>query len=337
MSILKDIAYLGVIACAALAAAQAPPPASYSITAAGVVPGGQTFVYRNGSKALTITITPAQGATPASKIYSLYDLAAGKNWAWNPDEQPIQCSAGNFQGDWGDPFALTAEVNADIAKGELKPGGAATINGVATDIYSGSDSGATEKVWLDKKDGLVIRAEASMPGGQPMILANVIKVSFAPPPASLLSLPPACAGVKAPPSPQELIADETSDDGANYVSAYTGPGSAKTCQVILHVVDAKTMAPVSHVQVAIDTTYNQNDPNPPHYTYGVGDNGIMTFAGGGLHEITSTVHNGVAVLDNLPSYFNLDVNVVEATRTRQRFGTGLPAMFCSQTGVALGD
>jgi hypothetical protein len=77
------------------------------------------------------------------------------------------------------------------------------------------------------------------------------------------------------------------------------------------VVDAKTITPISNVQVAIDTTYNQNDPNPPHYTYGAGNDGRMTFAGGGLHEITNTVHNGVVVLNNLPSYFNLDVNVVE--------------------------
>jgi len=153
--------------------------------------------------------------------------------------------------------------------------------------------------------------EAAMPGSPMTTVANVTRVSFASPPASLLNLPPSCAGVKAPPTPAELIADETGDDGANFANAFNGPGTDNSCRVTLRVVDAKTMAPIPHVQVAIDTTYNQNDPNPPHYNYGVGANGIMTFSGGGLHEITSTVHNGVVALNNLPSYFNLDVNVIE--------------------------
>jgi hypothetical protein len=311
MPISKITVCLGLIPFAAMAGAQAPSPTVYTVTQAGSIPGAQTTFYRSGSKALIVNFTPVQGATPASKIYSLYDIAAGKNWTWNPEVKEVGCSIGSFSGDWGDPFAASADFLASIAKGEYKSAGTATMNGFATEIYTGSESGASIKVWFDRKDGLLIRAEASMPGGQPMVTTNVTKVSLAPPPMSLLNLPPICAGVKAPPTPEEKFADETGDNGSNYVSAYNGPGSAKTCQVILKAVDAKTMTPIPNVQVAIDTTYNQNDPNPPHYTYGVGNDGRMTFAGGGLHEITNTVHNGVVALNNLPSYFNLDVNVVE--------------------------
>lgn len=311
MPILKITACLGLISCAAIAGAQAPTPTVYTITDAAGDPGTQTTIYRSGSKALRVTFLPAKGATPANKTYSLYDIAAGKNWTWNPEAKEVGCSIGTFSGDWGDPFAETPELLTDISKGQYKSGGTATVNGIATEIYTGSESGANIKLWFDRKDGLIIRVEAGMPGGQPMVSTNITKVSLAPPPMSLLNLPPICAGVKTPPTPAELIADETGDSAANYVSAYTGPGSRNTCQVTLRVVDAKTITPVSNVQVAIDTTYNQDDPNPPHYTYGVGNDGRMSFAGGGLHEITNTVHNGVVVLNNLPSYFNLDVNVVE--------------------------
>lgn len=322
MPILKFLVGLVLLAAgAALAGAQAAPPAVYTITQAGAVPGAQTTIYRSGSKALMVNFTPAQGATPASKTYSLYDLAAGKNWSWNPEVKEVGCSAGTFSGDWGDPFGETAELLADLAKGEYKSAGTATMNGIATEVYTGSEGGATIKIWFDRKDGLIIRAEANMPGSAPMVTANVTKVSFSPPPASLLNLPPICAGVKAPPTPQETFADETGDDGANYVSAYLGPGSKNACQVLLRVVDAKTLAPITHVQAAIDTSYNQDDPNPPHYNFGVGTDGTMTFAGGGLHEITSTMHNGIAVLNNLPPYFNLVVNVVELPGHAS--GTGL--------------
>ncbi|MGP8252696.1 MAG: hypothetical protein ACLQHF_11720 [Terracidiphilus sp.] len=312
MPIKKVTVCLGLITCAAIAGAQAPTPTTYTITESGGVPGGQTIFYRSGSKALIANIVPAQGATPASKTYSLYDIAAGKNWAWNPDVKPIQCSAGTFQGDWGDPFAATSEVNTDIAKGVFKSGGPANINGMATVLYSGTQGGALERIWFDKKDDLVVRVDATLPGGgQPVILVNVTKVSFAPPPASLFVLPPSCAGVKAPPTPSELIADETGDNGANYEIGTTGPGSKNSCSVVLRVVEAKTFKPITHIQVAIDTQYNQDDPNPPHYVFGVRNDGTSTYAGGHVREITNAVHNGTVSLGTPPPYFMLDVNVIQ--------------------------
>jgi len=307
MSNSKITMYLGLVICATIAGAQAPSPTIYTITEAGAVPGGQTIVYRNGSKALMISMMPAQGTTPAFKTYSLYDIAAGKSWSWNPEDKPIQCGAGTYQGDWGDPFSMTTELQQGIAAGKLKSAGTAVINGITTEIYTGSDSGATEKIWFDKKDDLIIRAEASMPGGQSMTLANVNKVSFAPPPASFLALPPSCAGVKAPPTPAELIADETGDDPANYVGN-TGPGSKNSCSVVLRVVSAKTMAPISHIQVVIDTAVFP-DNAPPAYTMGVADDGTTTYSGGHVVEITNRVHNGMVKLGLPPDHFMLGVNV----------------------------
>jgi hypothetical protein len=106
------------------------------------------------------------------------------------------------------------------------------------------------------------------------------------------------------------MAAETGDSGANFVNAIYGPGSKNSCSIVLRVVAAKTMTPINRkFQVAIDTTYNQDSPNPPHYVFGVGNDGTSTYSGGGLHEITNQVHNGMLRIDNPPAYFNLGVNI----------------------------
>ncbi len=302
-----------VLSCfALLAAAPLVPaqsaPTSYTITQAGATPGATTTIYRSGSRAVIENRQPAEGATPAVHILSFYDIAAGKSWSWNPDSKPINCSIGAFSGDWGDPFALTAEVKDGISKGELKPACSETVNGVAAQVYTGVQSGANLKVWLDAKGGLVLRATISASGAAPVTLANITKVSFAAPAAALFALPAACAAQKLPPTQADLIADETGDSAANYVSANFGPGSQNSCSVVLRVVQAKTMTPITHIQVAIDTTYNVD--NPPHYVSGVGRDGTETFSGGGIHEITAQVRNGSVRLGIPPPYFMLDVNTI---------------------------
>jgi hypothetical protein len=157
-----------------------------------------------------------------------------------------------------------------------------------------------------------MRVKIGPAGGPMMTMADIRKVNFAPPPASLFVLPAACASVHPPPTAAELIAAETGDNAANYVNAIYGPGSKNSCSVVLRVVRAGSLAPVTDkFQVAIDTTYNQNDPNPPHYVFGMGANGSVTFSGGGLHEITNQIRNGMVRIDNLPAYFNLSVDLIK--------------------------
>ena len=263
---------LGLLILSALLGAQTPP-ISYTITQNAPTPGSTNTIYRNGSKALTIFISPAQGATPASRTSTLYDLAAGVNYSWNPDDKNVPCSANHFSGDWGDPFGMIGDVTKEIANGDIKPAGSETISGVATQVYAGTSQGAAIKVWLDTKDSLVVRASFGPPGGPMQTMVDITKVSFATPAVSLFALPAVCAGVKPPPTAAELIADETGDDAANYVSAFTGPGSKDSCNVVLRVVKAKTMTPLMPIQVGLDTQYDQNDPNPPHYEFGVADSG----------------------------------------------------------------
>jgi hypothetical protein len=111
------------------------------------------------------------------------------------------------------------------------------------------------------------------------------------------------------------MAAETGDSGDNFVNAMYGPGSKNSCSILIRPVNSGTMAPINRKwQAAIDTTYNQDDPTPPHYEFGVGRDGTSTFSGGGLHEITSQIRNGMLRIDNPPAYFNLSTNFIQPGR-----------------------
>ncbi len=322
MSAPRSLSCLALFALAALLPAQTPPTA-YTITQN--IPDNVTMtVSRNGSQALIDYKYPAKpDGTPASRSLNLYDLKAGVSHTWDPGVTPINCSAGTFKGDWGDPFEATKEITAGIAKGDLKPAGAETVNGIPTEVYTGAASGMNIKAWLDQKDGLVIKSGFGAPGAAMTYMVDIRSVSLAPPPASLFALPPACAGVKPPPTAAELMAAETGDSGANYVSANYGPGSKNSCSIVIRVVAAKTMAPSTRKwQAAIDTTYNQDAPTPPQYEFGTGRDGTSTFKGGGIHEITSQIHNDMLRIDNPPAYFNLALNVIQPGH-----GTGIGLVY----------
>jgi len=307
----KILPCLALAALASLLPAQTPPTA-YTIIQALQGSGTQT-IYRNGMQVVIDTKQPAQSGAPASRFIGYFDLKTGVSHSWDPTSTPINCSAGHFSGDWGDPFSATKEITDAIAKGDLKPAGAETMSGISTKVYTGVQQGMTVKAWFDEKDGLVVKSGFGTPGAALTYMVDIRIVKFAPPPASVFVLPAACAGVKPPPTPAELIADETGDDPSNFVSAGTGPGSKNSCSIVIRVVAAKTMAPVSRRwQAAIDTTFNPDAPSP--YTFGVGDDGTSTFQGGHIHEITSQIHNDMLRIDSPPAYFNLALNVVQPHR-----------------------
>jgi len=297
---------LGLLSLSPLAQAQTPPTAYTISEAMGAPDPGTMTVYRNGDTAVIAVVRPSQSST------TLYDLKAGVTYSWDPKASPIQCGAGRFSGDWGDPFAMTAEVTGGIAKGDLKPAGTETVAGISTQVYAQNSPQGNVKAWLDKKDNLVMRATMTAPGAAPMTMVDIRRVMLAAPDAQLLKLPAACAGVHAAPTPAEVIADETGDSADNYVNAIYGPGSANSCSILVRVVAAKTMTPITNrLQFAIDTTYDQNNPNPPHYEFGMARDGSQNYAGGGVHEITNQAHNGMVKIDNPPAYFNLSVNLMK--------------------------
>jgi hypothetical protein len=311
MSASRFFSGLAILALSLPLIAQTTPTA-YTITQTVSSAGSGAFMttYRSGQHVVTDMFYPAQPGSPAHHDFTFYDLTAGTSHTWDPSTTPPSCSAGTFSGDWGDPFQATTEFREGLKKGDLKPSGVETLRGIPTKVYTGSGQGVNIKVWLDEKNGLVIRAAFGQPGAAMTTMVDITKVSLTPPPATALVVPAYCASVKPPPTAAELIADETGDSAANWVNGIYGPGTKASCSIVLHVVAAKTMAPINRkFQVAIDTTYNQDNPTPPSYTFGVRTDGTSTYSGGGLHEITSQVRNGILRIDNPPAYFNLSVNI----------------------------
>jgi hypothetical protein len=299
---------LGILAISPLLPSQTPPTA-YTITeaVAGGDPGVMLTINRNGAKVLLDTFYPAQGGTAARHALTLFDIAAHASYTWDPVGSPISCSASTSSGDFGDPFGLTDDITKGVASGELKPAGAETVSGIPTKVYVNATPQETVKAWFDQKDGLVIKATVTSGTNPVMTLADIRNVLFAPPAASLFVLPPACASAHPPPTAAELIAAETGDSADNWVSAAT-PGSKDNCTVVVRVVQAKTMAPVTKkFQMAIDTSFKVNSPSP--YTFGVGEDGTATYSGGGVHEVTNFIKNGMLRIPNPPPYFTLSVNI----------------------------
>jgi hypothetical protein len=303
---------MGILAISTLLAAQATVPTVYSITKAGQgTPTSTIVLYRNGDKVVQSTDHPeiAEGS-PGHRAMSLLDLKTGTSYGWDPAITPLECSMGTFKGDWGDPFDMTAELLANIAKGDFKVTGSETLNGIATKVYEHSDAESKVKAWFDEKDGLVIKVMFGPPGGDMQALVDIRKLSLATPPASLFVLPAACASLHRAPTQAEQIAAETGDSADNYVNANYGPGSKNSCSVVVRVVRAGAMTPITRYQAAIDTTYEVN--HPPNYVTGVGTDGMETFSGGGIHEITSQIHNGMLRIEDPPDHFLLDVNLIKA-------------------------
>ena len=270
-------------------------------------------IYRNGSKALLDSQMPASGGSKATHTRALYDLKTHQSLDMDLLDTSAQCGNSSFSGDWGDPFASSADMAGDLAKQNAKQVGTVTMLGFTAKILEVADPSGKIRAWIDTKTGLILKAQRIPASGAPQTIIEVKEVSFAPPPASIFAVPPRCAAAAKtplPPTEAERIAAETGDSAANFVNAIYGPGSKNSCSVLLRVVRAGTMTPiVNRLQVAIDTTYNVD--NPPHYVYGMGADGTQTFSGGGMHEITNQIRNGMVRIDNPPSYFNLGVNLMK--------------------------
>jgi len=265
-------------------------------------PAGSTKeILRDGNRVVVDQSYPREGYPNGFHTREFYDLQAGKSYSVDLNQATAQCGAANFSGDWGDPFA----TSDDLAKLNPKAVGADTVNGMAAKVLEVVIPGqsAPAKMWVDEKYGLVLKFEME---GKTVL--EVKKVSFAKPPASALALPAACRGVSAPPTEAEAIAAATGGNAADFANAILPPASTSrnSCTVLLRAVRAGSMAPVtSGFQVAVDRTIDPD--HPASYQMGVGAGGHMTFAGGGLKEVTSQIQNGVLRIDDAPVHFYLEM------------------------------
>jgi hypothetical protein len=267
-------------------------PTAYTVVQVNGMFGQPTeqTIYRDGSKALV----------QQKNTRTLYNLQSGITQSW--DVTQGSCSNGRFSGDWGDPFAMSAEV----AKQNAKETGVETISGIPTKVLEASAPGAKLKIWQDPKTGLVIRAQMTPPNGAAQTVIDVTQFKIGAPAASVFALPASCASAAPPPLTEaQRIGAATGGNPADFVSAIMPPPSSNSCTVQVRVMRAGSMQPiVNGFQIAVDTTYNVD--HPPHYRTGVGTDGKATFSGGGLRELTGELRNGALRLDNPPPYFHME-------------------------------
>jgi hypothetical protein len=263
-------------------------PTAYTVTQTNAMMGAPVTmtIMRDGSKAVI----------EQNDTRQWIDIDSHRNWSISLKDPSAGCSVGRWSGDWGDPFSFTDEA----AKQGLKETGTETINGVATKVSEGGAAPNVIKAWLDPKTGLLMRADVA---GHTIIETKSFKAGK---PAGPMTPPASCTSQTLPPSNEERIAAETGDAAANYSNAaMAAAGSGDSCSVLFRVAQAGSLQPVAKFQVAIDTTSQPG--SGPHYSYGISADGHYTFSGGGLHEVTAQVRNGVLRIDNAPPYFYLDV------------------------------
>jgi len=291
---------LGSLVFLAVAHAQyAKPPEVYSATEVNAIfgPSVTMKVDRDGWRALVESTTPG---SPGTHTKAYYDLQTHKNYSWDANYPTPKCSGGTFSGDWGDPFETTAGLMKELAPQNPQPAGSETVNGFTTKVFEAGAGAEKVKLWRDTKYGLAVKVQL----GEKTII-EVKTLSLVRPPASLFTLPAACATV--PPTDPERVAAETSGKVGDFTNAIMAPSprSASSCSVLLRVLRAGTMEPIiSGFQVAIDPAVNPD--HMPSYTVGAGADGHATFSGGGLHEMTAQLRNGVLRIDNAPPQFYLD-------------------------------
>jgi hypothetical protein len=192
-------------------------------------------------------------------------------------------------------------LTAQVASGQIKEVGTETVNGMAAKVLEAA--GGKIKAWMDSKYGLILKMQMTGADGKPQTMVEVKQVSFTAPPASVFALPAACSNMPPPPPTEaQRIAAATGGKAENYANAIMGPGSANSCTVLVKFVRAGSLQPItSGFQFALDKTYDVD--HPPSYSTGVGVNGHLTYAGGGIRELTADFRNGVLRIDDAPKEF----------------------------------
>jgi hypothetical protein len=280
------------------------PPVVYSVTEINAMMGPviDLKIDRDGAQAMVESTTAPQSAgAKASHGRMYYDLRTHKTYSWDLNYPTPNCSGGTFSGDWGDPFETSAGLMKELAPQNPHQAGSETVNGFATKVLETAPGPDHAKVWVESTYGLVVKAQV---GSQTII--EIKRLSLVKPTASVFALPAVCAS--APPTEAERIAAETGGKEGDFVDAIRAQSSPNTCPVVFRVVHAGTMTPIaSGFQLAIDRTADDNSAS--HYTLGSTADGHMTFAGGGLREITGQLQNGAMHFPGPPAQFYLEIGL----------------------------
>jgi hypothetical protein len=264
-------------------------PTAYTVTTVNSMMGAPVTqtIYRDGSKVVIDTTTPAANGSPATHSRGLFDLTAHTTESWSLPDSSGGCGAGSFSGDWGDPF----QGLVDASTGKLT--GTETLNGFATKVYAVAADGATAKVWVEAKTGLPVRVDVTQ-AGKTQTFTEVKKFTVGAPPASVFAVPAVCTAAAGPSQRDKDIAAETGGKVGDFVDAVmtTAPGSQDTCAVAVRVMKAGSMTPIVggfklSANVIDDAKLAQGDTS-------AGANVPMTAGANGIWKIASP-----------PPHFNL--------------------------------
>ena len=166
---LTGFAFLAFVASPVLVAQYAKAPDTYSVTVVNnmFVEGMTMEIARDGTRAVVDqSYPPREGMPKGYRTRTFYDIQAGRSYTQDLLQPGSPCTAGNVSGDWGDPFAMTAQINKDAAKKPPKDLGSGTVNGMAAKVMEVPVEGmpAPAKVWIEGKYGLVLKLDMAMPG-----------------------------------------------------------------------------------------------------------------------------------------------------------------------------
>lgn len=293
---MKHTISLALLSPVAVLAQYAPAPTAYSATVINSMMGPSVTmqVHRDSDKALV------DQSYSVGHTRTLYDLQAHQRYSWDASNTSAPCSRATFSGDWGDPFAMSAGMVAEMKSRHPKETGSETLNGFATKLYESDDPGGafTAKVWLEIKYGLIVKLEMTRKGSPTRTIVETKQLSLARPSPALFTLPASCAQGASPPPAPGAASDAMAD-------ALMPPPSRTACSVQFRIVRAGSMTPLAgRFQVALDL--NVNPEHLASYQIGDGPNGA-TFSGGNLHEVTAQFRDGILKIDNAPAQWDMEV------------------------------
>jgi hypothetical protein len=276
------VVFLAIAAMPGAHAQSPKPPAAYTLTEMNATMGPSVTmkIDRDGPR----VVVESTNATTHSRFY--YDFEKHKTYSMNLNSPSANCSPGDFSGDWGDPFGMLDGLMKEIGSLHPHQTSAETVNGFEAKVMEAGAPGPDHvKYWVDTKSGLMVKLQ-----GGPQVMLEVKRLTLAKPPASVFAMPAACGA--AAPTKADHIAEVTSGYAVNFADALrTPPSGAKSCTVLLRVLRAVSTEPIT-TGFRIST-----DANPG-----------QTSSGGGLHDVTGQLRNGVLRIDNAPAQFQIEAS-----------------------------
>jgi hypothetical protein len=174
--------------------AAAPTRFSITETLFLLVPDQILKIGRNGQSAIIEqTIPPRTGNPTGVRSRAYYDLKAGVSYTLDLIDPAIPCGPSNVTGDWGDPFAMSADLIGQMAKFHPTDAGAATVNGIATEVSVATTPDGKGKLWVEPKTGLIVKWVMTPPNGPPRTMIEVTSFNLTAPSPAALALPTKCA------------------------------------------------------------------------------------------------------------------------------------------------